>query len=550
VRYTYSRWDGTQAPEELDPDDMLSALADDVLETGDLDVALSRLTRQAVDDAAGPSGARSLVEAFVLERERLRNERRPGREQLSSGSAAEFGHDGFSGSDDWEVAAGSGRPDEYSDRIPGAEPPSHRSHDDLGSDTAQNEVESGPDNHREGVPEAGIQAASAIRARSRFHAGTALSEPDGGIELDSFVGELDAFGDNTPRGGAKGSADHGKVDLDALERELLQAYRSGGITAMSFERLDQILGHGARELLDCLQLVPEALLRAGYLQIEADRYQLTARGLRRMGQKALNDVFRGIESLTSGDHPVVRTGVNGTDPEGHKRYEAESDFLLDLNRTLLNAVERVGPARPIALTVDDFEVVRTERTTRAATVLMLDVSPSMALRGCLRAGRRVALALHALIESRFPRDQLHLVAFSGYARLIRAEAMDGFSAGAREYGTNLHHGLVVARRLLARHRGTRQIVVITDGEPTAHIEGNRVHFAYPPTARTRTETLREVRRCTRDDIVINTFMLDRSEALTAFIDEVTRINRGRAFFTTPDRLGSYVLLDYVKTRRG
>jgi uncharacterized protein with von Willebrand factor type A (vWA) domain len=162
----------------------------------------------------------------------------------------------------------------------------------------------------------------------------------------------------------------------------------------------------------------------------------------------------------------------------------------------------------------------------------------------------VALALHALIEDRFPRDRLHLVAFSGYARLIRAEAIHGFGGTTREYGTNLHHALVLARRLLARHRGTRQVIVITDGEPTAHLEGDRVHFAYPPTARTRIETLREVRRCTRDDIVINTFMLDRSEALTDFVDDVTRINRGRAFFTTPDQLGSYVLLDYVRGRTG
>ena len=115
----------------------------------------------------------------------------------------------------------------------------------------------------------------------------------------------------------------------------------------------------------------------------------------------------------------------------------------------------------------------------------------------------------------------------------------------------MQHGFQLARSLLAKHRGNRQIIMVTDGEPTAHLDNGRVYFAYPPTFRTIQETLKEVRRCTRDRIVINTFMLERGPYLTEFINQMTRINKGRAFFVSPERLGEYILVDYVsgKARR-
>ena len=203
----------------------------------------------------------------------------------------------------------------------------------------------------------------------------------------------------------------------------------------------------------------------------------------------------------------------------------------------------------VALSPADFAVYQSEELSDAATVLLLDMSRSMLLRGCFLAAKKVAVALDTLIRTRFPRDQLHVVGFPYYARKIRPGALASLSWQGYEYGTNLQHGLLLARQLLARsHSANRTIVVITAGEPTAHFEDGQVEFSYPPTRRTIAETLREVSRCTREGITINTFMLERSKALTAFIDRLTRLNRGRAFYADPAHLGEYVLVDYVGRR--
>ena len=182
-------------------------------------------------------------------------------------------------------------------------------------------------------------------------------------------------------------------------------------------------------------------------------------------------------------------------------------------------------------------------------MLLVDMSRSMLLRGCFLAAKKVAVALDTLIRTQFPHDDLTVIGFAYYARELRPEALAELTWHGYEYGTNLQHGLMLARRILARQRGgNRQIVVITDGEPTAHFENGQVEFSYPPTRRTIQETLREVQRCTRDGITINTFMLERSRALAEFVALVTRLNRGRAFYATPEHLGEYVLVDFVSGR--
>jgi uncharacterized protein with von Willebrand factor type A (vWA) domain len=174
----------------------------------------------------------------------------------------------------------------------------------------------------------------------------------------------------------------------------------------------------------------------------------------------------------------------------------------------------------------------------------------MPLRGCFVAAKKVALALNSLIRTLYPRDNLYIVGFSDYARQLRPESLHQITWGEHVYGTNMQHGLILARRLLSRHHSSsKQVILITDGEPTAHVEGGRVHFAYPPTFRTFQETLREVGRCTREGILINTFMLERNHYLADFVDQMTRINGGRAFFATPERLGDYIVVDYVKNRQ-
>ena len=162
---------------------------------------------------------------------------------------------------------------------------------------------------------------------------------------------------------------------------------------------------------------------------------------------------------------------------------------------------------------------------------MLDMSRSMIFNGCFLPAKKVALALNALIRGQFPRDSLYIVGFSLYAREFSAAQLPHLAPGEWSVGTNMHAGFLLARQLLARHKGgNKQVIMITDGEPTAHMEGSEPEFAYPPTRRTLQETLKEVQRCTRDGITINTFMLEQSHALTAFVEQMTRINRGRAFF--------------------
>jgi uncharacterized protein with von Willebrand factor type A (vWA) domain len=173
----------------------------------------------------------------------------------------------------------------------------------------------------------------------------------------------------------------------------------------------------------------------------------------------------------------------------------------------------------------------------------------MPMRDNFLPAKKVAMALHSLISSQFPRDYLGLVGFSETARILKAEQLPEVSWDF-VYGTNMQHGFQLSRRMLARQSGTKQIIMITDGEPTAHITpSGDVFFNYPPVHETVEATLREVARCTRDAIRINTFMLDPTEHLKRFIEKLTEMNRGRAFFTTPETLGDYVLVDFIEQKR-
>jgi uncharacterized protein with von Willebrand factor type A (vWA) domain len=211
---------------------------------------------------------------------------------------------------------------------------------------------------------------------------------------------------------------------------------------------------------------------------------------------------------------------------------------------------REGPGTPIHLKPDDFEVERTELLTQTATVIMLDLSWSMALRGSFQAAKKVALALNNLISSQYQRDSLYIIGFSAYARELQADQLPYVRWDESVLGTNMHHALMIAQKLLAKHtQGTRQIIMISDGEPTAHLEKGRSYFAYPPSPITIRETLKEVKRCTTKNITINTFMLDRNYYLKEFVNQVARINKGRVFYTTPDKLGEYILVDYVASKK-
>jgi len=338
-------------------------------------------------------------------------------------------------------------------------------------------------------------------------------------------------------------------DLDQLEQMLRGAANPGALAEVDLDRARQLLGDDAADSLEKMSELAKMLTDAGLIETREGRYELTPAGLRRIGKHALDDLFSKLARDKLGQHELIRTGIGHERSMDTKPYEFGDPFNLHIERTIRNAVARSGGGTPVRLSPDDFEIEQTELTTRSATVLMVDLSLSMPMRDNFLAAKKVAMALHSLISSRYPRDFLGLVGFSEVARVIEPRELPEVSWDY-VYGTNMQHGFQLARKLLAREHGTKQIIMITDGEPTAHItEAGHPVFNYPPTRETVDATLTEVMRATREGIRINTFMLDATAHLQEFIERLTELNRGRAFFTTPETLGDYVLVDFLESRR-
>ncbi len=377
--------------------------------------------------------------------------------------------------------------------------------------------------------------------------------------LPGGLGDRVPFGGDEPLGLEGALAQIARLQaLDRLEDALSDVGSPGDLASIDRDEVTDLLGEDARRELDALDDLARRLEEAGYLTRDGQRLELTPRGSRKIGQKVLDDLFARLQRDAFGGHRMNRAGRGGEREETTKPYEFGDPFHLDLRGTLFNALgrEENAPAaraaardRRVRLAPSDFEVHRTEMLTRTSTVLLVDMSRSMLLRGCFLAAKKVAVALDTLIRTQFPHDHLAVIGFAYYAREIRPGALAELTWHGYEYGTNLQHGLLLARRILERNPSVnKEIVVITDGEPTAHFEDGQVEFNYPPTRRTIQETLREVQRCTREGITINTFMLERSRALAEFVAHMTRLNRGRAFYATPERLGEYVLVDFVERR--
>ena len=338
--------------------------------------------------------------------------------------------------------------------------------------------------------------------------------------------------------------------MDELERQLERTQYGGDVDDIDEEKLKELLGEEAGETLDQLKKFLEVLEEAGYIKRKGNSYELTPRGTRKIGQKALGEIYSSLKNDSFGKHAIRDNGRGGERADDTKKYEFGDPFHLALDKTIMNSLQREGASVPVRLRSDDFEVYRSEELTQTATVMMVDLSWSMALRGSFQAAKKVALARNNLIRSQFSRDSLYIIGFSAYARELQAEQLPYVRWDESVLGTNMHHALMLAQNLLAKHKnGTRQIIMISDGEPTAHLERGRSYFAYPPSPITIRETLKEVKRATQKGITINTFMLDRNYYLKEFVNQVAKINKGRVFYTTPDKLGQYILVDYVQNKR-
>ncbi len=337
-------------------------------------------------------------------------------------------------------------------------------------------------------------------------------------------------------------------ELSDLEAFLRQVSSPADLAEVDLDELEKALGKDAREALERLAQVASALEEEGLIATEDSKLVLTPKGMRRIGESALSELFSRSEESRLGDHTLPRTGVGNDLEYDTKQYEFGDPFNLNINKTIRNALLRSGAHVPISMTPEDFEIEKTERLARSSTVLLLDLSLSMPLRDNFLTAKKVAMALHSLISSKYPRDFLSIVGFSEVARQIHPRVLPEVSWDY-VYGTNMEHALLMAREILRSRDGYKQVIMITDGEPTAHIlPDGEVFFSYPSSPETIAATLKEVMRCTREKITINTFVLDATWELRKFMERFASINKGRVFYTDPENLGKFVLVDFLKNR--
>lgn len=337
--------------------------------------------------------------------------------------------------------------------------------------------------------------------------------------------------------------------LEELERTLTQDYAGAGLEDVDVEELRRALGDEAVRDFQRLRAIERLLEESGVVVRHGGRLELTPRGVRKLGERALAKVFERVSVDRPGSHEVAQPG-GADEPTGSSRpWRFGDPFRLDLRRTLHNAVLRNGPGRRgLRLHPDDFELAEAEQRTSVATVLLLDMSRSMPLRGHWLPAKRMALALHTLISTTYPEDRLEIVGFSDYARRMSPADLAEVD-WEPVYGTNMEHAFNLAGRLLSRHRDAdKQVLLVTDGEPTAHLEGEYVFFHWPPVRETLERTYREALRLARSGVTMNIFMLERSPGLVAFVDRLARIVEGRVFVAQGEELGDLVVSDYVRRR--
>ena len=348
------------------------------------------------------------------------------------------------------------------------------------------------------------------------------------------------------------------ADLDDLEAALAQDYPGASLADIDEAAVQRALGRGAVDDVAALRRIERELLEQGYLTKDVrGQLELSPRAVRRVGATALRKVFARLEAPGRGGHDVRDAGAAGETTGASRAWQFGDEQPLDVVRTVRNAAQRSvvptpGARRPaLRLTVDDFEVVETERRTCAAVALLVDLSFSMELRGTWGTAKQTALALHSLVTTKYPQDAIEIIGFSDYAQVLSPEKLAGLDA-QRVQGTNLQHALVLAGRHLSKHPDSEPVVlVVTDGEPTAHLtRSGYAEFSWPPLAETLELTMAEVERVTRRGATINVFMLDDEPRLVEFVEHLAARNGGRVFSPDPSRLGEYVVSDYLRARRG
>jgi uncharacterized protein with von Willebrand factor type A (vWA) domain len=357
------------------------------------------------------------------------------------------------------------------------------------------------------------------------------------------------------------------ADLAELAATLRQDYPGARLDDVDEEAVRRALGRQAVDDMEALRQIERELERQGYLERSDGKLELTPKAVRRLGETALRRVFADLPEGGHGDHDQHDAGQAGEYTGSTRPWHFGDEQAIDTAATVRNALLRGGiavagddppagspgpePGRPrVRLSVGDFEVGETERRTAAAVCLLVDLSYSMALRGTWGVAKQTALALHALVRTRYPQDSMQVIGFSNYARELRETDLAGLGWDMVQ-GTNLHHALVLAGRFLDRRPEHNPVVlIVTDGEPTAHLRRDgQSWFDWPPSPETIELTLAEVDKMTRRRATLNVFMLAEDQRLTDFVEEVARRNGGRVLRANPESLGQYVVSDFLRTRR-
>ena len=350
-----------------------------------------------------------------------------------------------------------------------------------------------------------------------------------------------------------------REQIEAMQ-QLIQDLQSGNLEEISPEALGELLGDPAAQSLILIRDLEDSMREQGLLR--GDQPELTPRAIRHIGAQALADVYGALRKGRPGSHETVARGVAMPRPDETRPWEFGDPLDLDIVGTVMNGVKRRaaqgrGVGARVALDPDDFQIHEMDFNTQTTTVLLLDLSWSMSWAGRFPAAKRVAIAMDQLVRTRYPRDHFFVVGFSTRARELPIRELPEVSWDMGDPFTNLQEGLMVAERLIGEHPSpSPQIIVITDGQPTAYFEAatGNLHVEWPmgmggvsPNA--VAETLATVRRVTRKGCTINTFMLDDAPELVGFVERMTQINRGRAFFSSPGQLGSFLMVDYISRRK-
>ena len=362
-----------------------------------------------------------------------------------------------------------------------------------------------------------------------------------------------------PQAGQETSSLSGTVDwmdrvsrMEDLERALGQRYPGARLEDIDAAAVEELLDADAGEDVRALREMERALEQAGAVRRVHGNLELTPRGIRRLGEASLASIYQPARLGPAGSHAATDVGGDSELSGSTRQLQFGDPFRLDVTRSIGNALRRRGATRAggrrVDLAAEDFELAEAERRVKVVTALLLDMSFSMPLRGNWGPAKRVALALEALIASRFPTDELVLIGFSDLAR--RLQPSDLLVAGwERVYGTNMEHAFALARREFARHPAAeRQVIMITDGEPTAHLEGSRPLFSWPPAPRTLQRTLAEGQRLRRCGATLNVFLLDHDPGAGRFIERLVRQVGGRLLYPDLRDLGSIVVREFLARR--